>query len=126
MFHFFRKKRIAELVWQYLDGVIPPDRFRFLEESLQRWSWARTQFIDCAVLNALLTAYYNPGTYKTLPTLGEMISPGRAPAPAYECVECNLDLDAELEQIEAELEAAERAKRDGDEGDRPKRKRPAV
>ena len=124
MFQFFKKRRVAELVWQYLDGVIPPDRFRFLEESLQRWSWARTQFIDCAVLNALLTAYFNPGKYKTLPTLSEMISPGRA--PAYECVECNLDLDAELEQIEAELEAAERAQRDEGEGDRPKRKRPAV
>ena len=120
MFHFFRKRRIAQLIWQYLDGVIPADRFSLLEETLQRWSWARQQFVDCAVLNALLLAYFNPGKYKRLPTLSEMLSP----EPAYDCPACNLDLDAELEAIEAELEAAEREKRDGP--GRPKRKRPAV
>ncbi|MFI4862379.1 MAG: hypothetical protein ACIAXF_17070 [Phycisphaerales bacterium JB063] len=72
---FSKRNYVAELIWQYLDGVIPADRFVFLEKTLSRWPWARQQFVDCAVLNALLLAYYNPGRYKTLPGLSEMLSP---------------------------------------------------
>lgn len=114
MFHFFRRNRVAEMVWQYLDGVIPADRFKLLQEMLNRWPWARQQFVDCAILNALLLAYFNPDKYKTLPTLSEMLSP----EPAYDCPTCNLDLDAELEALEAELEGK-------DPQPKRKRKRPA-
>lgn len=114
MFQFFRRKRVAEMVWQYLDGVIPDDRFALLQEMLTRWPWARQQFVDSAILNALLLAYFNPGKYKTLPTLSEMLSP----EPAYSCPTCNLDLDAELEALEAELEGTEPRPK-------PRRKRPA-
>lgn len=72
---FSKRNYVAELIWQYLDGVIPADRFAFLERTLGRWPWARRHFVDCAVLNALLLAYYNPERYKTLPGLSEMLAP---------------------------------------------------
>lgn len=96
MFWFLRRKKISTLIWMYLDGVIPQDRFQLLEKLLRVDSWTRKQFVDCAVLNALLFAYFNPGRYAAMPSANGL------PQTLDGCEACNLDLDAELEAIERE------------------------
>lgn len=114
MFWFIRRKKISTLIWMYLDGVIPPDRFSLLEKLLRVDSWTRKHFVDCAVLNALLFAYFNPNRYATVP------SASGHPQTLAECEVCNLDLDAELEAIERE----EREREENEARER-RHKRPA-
>jgi hypothetical protein len=114
MLWFLRRKKISTLIWMYLDGVIPPDRFQLLEKLLRVDAWTRKQFVDCAVLNALLFAYFNPSRYAAVPSASGL------PQTLAECEACNLDLDAELEAIERE----EREREEAEARDR-RRKRPA-
>lgn len=69
MFAFLRRRKAAQLIWQYLDGVLPQDRFARLERMLLRHDAVRRQFADCAALNAMLLAYFNPGRYASLPAV---------------------------------------------------------
>ncbi|MEM1354968.1 MAG: hypothetical protein AAGC44_03335 [Planctomycetota bacterium] len=94
MFWFLRRKKISALIWMYLDGVIPPDRFTLLEKLLRVDRWTRTQFVDCAVLNALLFAYFNPNRYAAVP------SATGHPQTLLESEAGGLDLEAELRAIE--------------------------
>ena len=98
MLAFLTRRKVTALIWQYLDGVIPSDRFDLLQRVLRSNRWVRQQFVDCAVLNALLFAYFNPGRYSAVPARSGRVQE----IDDFECEACNLDLDAELEAIERE------------------------
>jgi len=114
MFRIFLKKRISILIWQYLDGAIPADRFEILEKALSRFKWARASFVDSAVLNALLMAYYHPNEYSAVPDAMGM--PQRLSAVSAG----EMNLDAELAALEADDDLGDAYTR----RDRPRRKRP--
>lgn len=77
MFGFLLRRKASALIWQYLDGVLAPDRLALLERLLRTRASIRQQFVDCAVLNTLLMAYYHPQRYAQMPA-----SDGRPRLPA--------------------------------------------
>lgn len=68
MFTALLRRKASPLIWQYLDGAIPADRLELLQKLLRKNSAIRRQFVDCAMLNALLFAYFNPGRIATAPS----------------------------------------------------------
>ncbi|MFN3168467.1 MAG: hypothetical protein ACE37H_15515 [Phycisphaeraceae bacterium] len=101
MIAYLLRRKAAALTWQYLDGVIPPDRFELLQRLLRRHRVVRRQFVDCAVLNALLFAYFNPGRYAATPA-----TDGRPRPIDFEPIDADR-LDEELAQLAGHDEAGE-------------------
>ncbi len=114
MLAFLIRRKASILIWQYLDGIIPPDRFDLLQRLLSKHSSIRQQFVDCAVLNALLFAHFNPGRYSAVPAMNGQ--PQRLEDPA----DAGSALQAELDQIEADAAAQH-----DDEPHQRRTKRPA-
>ncbi len=115
MFAFLLRHKAGALIWQYLDGVIAPQRLDLLQRLLHRHRGVRQQFVDCAVLNALLFAYFNPGRYASVPSPQGYPQRTRESDPSDDTAR----LDAELSQIEADLNRPDEGKRER------KTKRPA-